>query len=304
MKVIVTGGCGFIGSSVVNSLIRKKCDVVVIDNMSLGKNYWSELKNPRVYNKDILDFDGCMEIFETEKAELVIHLAAHHFIPFCEKNPYEAMNLNIKGTINILEAARKTNVSKLFFASTGDVYPPNFFPHREVDAVSPIYVYGCTKLIGEQVCTKYFENLNAFKTVVIGRLFNAAGPRETNPHLLPEIVKQIKQGKKIIEVGNLWPLRDYVDVESMAEIIVDLCLQVDGIEIVNIGSGHVQTIGDVLNTLKEAAKVDVEIKSVVEKQRPNDRPYLCPDVSRLNRILGRSAEAFSIKTAQAIFKSL
>jgi UDP-glucose 4-epimerase len=304
-KVIVTGGCGFIGSALVDVLLALGHEVHVIDNMSLGKNHWkNSAQEPRIHVEDILDPVRMEGIFSSVSPEIVFHLAAHHFIPFCESNPYEAYRLNVSGTLNVLESSRKANIEKFFFASTGDVYPPSFSPHREVDMVSPIYVYGHTKYLGEQVCIKYFETHLRESSLLIGRIFNAAGRRETNPHLIPEVVRQIAMGKKTIEVGNLWPKRDFVDVDSMAAVITNLTTKATGIEVINIGSGIVQEIGKVLDVLKARAPLPVEIVSVAERQRPNDRPFLCPDTSRLIRLNGAAAAAFSADTADRIFREL
>ena len=119
---------------------------------------------------------------------------------------------------------------------------------------------------------------------------------------MPEVVKQIVQGKKVIEVGNLWPKRDFVDVHSMAEVISNLTLTASGIEIVNIGSGHVQEIGAVLAILKAASLENIDIISVPERQRPNDRPFLCPDTTRLTRLNGAPAKSFTAETARLIFE--
>jgi UDP-glucose 4-epimerase len=301
-KVIVTGGCGFIGSAIVDVLLALGHEVHVIDNMSLGKNHWlNSSLAPRIHAEDILNAERTSEIFRSVSPQIVIHMAAHHFIPFCESHPFEAYALNVGGTLNVLEASRQGNVEKLFFASTGDVYPPSFAPHREVDMVSPIYVYGHTKFLAEQICIKYFETHLRDASLLIGRIFNATGRRETNPHLIPEVVKQIAMGKRTVEVGNLWPKRDFVDVDSMARVIVDLCVNATGIDIVNVGSGLVQAIGDVLNLLKANAPQAVEIVSVASRQRPNDRPFLCPDTSRLIRLNGVAAEPFSADTAARIF---
>jgi UDP-glucose 4-epimerase len=189
----------------------------------------------------------------------------------------------------------------MFFASTGDVYPPAFVPHREIDMVSPIYVYGHTKFLAEQMCIKYFETHLTNSSLIVGRLFNATGRRETNPHLVPEVIKQIVQGKRVIEVGNLWPKRDFVDVDSMAEVIANLTLNSSGIELVNVGSGVVQEIGHVLATIKAAAPHPVDIVSIPERQRANDRPFLCPDVTRLTRLNGAPAKPFSAATASLLF---
>lgn len=304
-KVLVTGGCGFIGSAVVNVLMAQGHEVHVIDNLSLGKDHWqAQTTRPVLHVQDILDFDATNSIFARVQPEIVFHLAAHHYIPFCEENPFEAFQLNVTGTLNVLEISRRHAVKRFFFASTGDVYPPAFAPHREIDMVAPIYVYGHTKYLGEQLCARYFVSHMPESALVIGRIFNAAGPRETNPHLIPAVVKQIAEGKQVIEVGNLWPKRDFVDVDSMAEVIVALTLNAQGAETVNIGSGQVQEIGAVLQLLKDNAPRAIDVVSVPARQRPNDRPYLCPDVTRLKKLLGHAARPFDGDTARRIFAEI
>jgi UDP-glucose 4-epimerase len=301
-KILVTGGCGFIGSAIVDVLRRTAHEVHIVDDLSLGKDHWAgQGHRPQLHVQDILDAAALDALFAKVSPDIVFHMAAHHFIPFCEKRTYDAYRLNVGGTLNVLESCRKTRVQGLFLASTGDVYPPAFTPHREVDTVSPIYVYGHTKLIAEQMCIKFFETHLIDSSLVIGRIFNAAGRRETNPHLIPEVVKQIVEGKKVVEVGNLWPKRDFVDVDSMAEVIANLTLSSSGIELVNVGSGEVQEIGQVLELLKAAAPHAVEIVSLPERRRPNDRPFLCPDVTRLKRLNGTPAKPFSANTAKLLF---
>jgi len=303
LKFLITGGCGFIGSHVVDYLLKKDISVFIIDNLILGKNHWiNKDKKPILFIQDILDFSSCEKIFKDIKPDIVIHLAAHHYIPYCEKNIYDAYSLNVIGTMNILELSQMLSVKKFFLASSGDVYAPGFVCHREVDMVSPIYNYGHTKYLAEQLCIRYFSTVLKNSSLIIGRLFNAVGTRETNPHLIPEVVHQIVEGKRTIEVGNLWPQRDFVDVKSMASIIVDLTMKAEGIDIVNIGSGQAQEIGSALDKLISALPFKANIISVPERQRLNDRPYLCPNVSKLKRLLGIVARPFSQYTAIEIFK--
>ncbi|HWW22049.1 MAG TPA: NAD-dependent epimerase/dehydratase family protein [Steroidobacteraceae bacterium] len=302
-KYLVTGGCGFIGSAVVNCLLERGEQVVIVDNMSVGKDRWVDAsRKPTLLKEDIRNPEACARILRDTKPETVLHLAAHHFIPLCEDNAYAAYELNVYGTLNVLEQARVNGVRNFFLASSGDVYPPNFVPHREVDAVSPVYIYGHTKMMAEQMCMRYFESKTCFRTLLIGRLFNAAGPRETNPHLLAEVTKQVaRDGKKLIEVGNLWPLRDYVDVDSMASAILDATAKVEGLEILNFGSGKAVEVKEALRILTSVLPFGIQIKSVPERQRPNDRPFLCPDTTRLRRAIGRSADSFNEQTARKIF---
>lgn len=303
-SVLVTGGCGFIGSHVTDYLLKMGCNVSIIDNMSLGTYCWNEADlQPVLFRQDITDMAACEMVFREVAPDTVIHLAAHHYIPYCQSNPYEAYRLNVQGTLNILECCHRVGTKRIFAASTGDVYPPGFEPHREVDMVGPVYTYGHTKYLMEQVCFRYASSVIDGAALIIGRLFNAAGSRETNPHLLPDVARQITEGKRVIEVGNTWPLRDFVDVQSMSSIIVDIMQVAAGVDVVNIGSGQTQKVGDVLAKLVSVLPHSVEIVSVPERQRLNDRPYLCPNVDKLVRLVGRSADPFSEETARNIFDS-
>lgn len=303
MKVLVTGGCGFIGSHLVDSLLGASHDVVIVDNMLRGRFLWGGTKlSPRLEKVDIQDHDALVRTFRDVKPEMVFHLAAHHYIPYCEKHPYEAFSTNVTGTLNVLDACTKCgSVKKLFSASTGDVYAPCGYAHREIDQVSPVYVYGETKLIGEQAIRRYKSSVGVPFDIVIGRLFNAAGARETNPHFLPEVVRQLDDGAKVIEVGNTWPMRDFVDVRSMGQVILALTEKVVGIDVFNIGSGKVQTVQQALDVLIQIHGQSVTVAQVDARKRPNDRPYLCPSIDKLTSVLGHGCKSFGAETAQSIW---
>lgn len=303
MKVLVTGGCGFIGSHLVDGLLAVKHEVVIVDNLMRGRFLWeTSVTKPRLVKMDIQDRDNLLKVFQEVQPEMVFHLAAHHYIPFCEQNPYEAFATNVTGTLNVLDACAKTSsVRKFFNASTGDVYAPCGYAHREIDQVSPVYVYGETKLIGEQAIRRYKSSVAVPFDIVIGRLFNAAGSRETNPHFLPEVVRQLDSGAKVIEVGNTWPMRDFIDVRSMANVIQSLTEKTVGIDVFNVGSGKVQTVQQALDVLVQVHGQSVQVISVDARKRPNDRPYLCPSVDKLTAALGSACKSFDAETANDIW---
>ena len=303
MTVVVTGGCGFIGSHLVDVLLERGERVVIIDNLSRGRYlWWEKSEKPVLVEASILDEAAVRSAFAEHRPRSVYHMAAHHFIPYCESNPYEAFTTNVQGTLNILDAAAASgSVEKAFFASTGDVYAPCSYPHRESDVPAPVFVYGETKLAAEAILRRYKSAGKAPFNIVIGQLFNAAGSRETNPHLLPEIVRQLAAGASVIEVGNTWPVRDFVDVRSMTRRIVELTERVEGLDIFNIGSGKSQSVEQALGAIVEALGRPSTILSVEHRKRPSDRAYLCPCVDKLVTVLGRAADAFGPETAKAIW---
>lgn len=151
-------------------------------------------------------------------------------------------------------------------------------------------------MLAEQLCSRYFESTISGRSILIGRLFNATGPRETNPHLLAEVTRQIAvEGSRSIQVGNLWPLRDYVDVESLAAANVDATIANRGLDILNFGSGSAVGVGEVLRMLTSVLPFAVDLKSVAERQRPNDRPCF----ARTRRNCSESLAAPLIASAPA-----
>jgi len=229
MKILVTGGAGFIGSHVVDYLMSVGHSVVVVDNFISGRDHWlGQDVRPEIAVVDILDRKSLSAAFLKHKPSVVFHLAAHHYIPFCDRNPAEAYDLNVGGTLNVLAEASKCDVERVFFASTADVYAPSPRPHMEDDAVGPFTVYGRTKVIGETICRGTLE-WGWDTNILIGRIFNAVGTRETNPHLVPEIIGQVAEGVPELRLGNMFPTRDFVDLTTQARAIVDATFAIQGI---------------------------------------------------------------------------
>jgi len=302
MKVLVTGGCGFIGSHLVDALLAAGHEVALVDDRSRGRHRWLGTPAPRVFEQSILEPDALTAIVREVAPTAVYHLAADHYIPVCEADPGGAFRLNVGGTLEVVEACRAAGtVERFFFASTADVYGRMPYPHVEAEPANPSTVYGETKLVGEQILRRYRAGGHVDFAIMIGRIFNAAGTRETNPHFLPAMVEQVMAGKRTVEVGNLWPLRDFTDVVSMAQAIRALTEGVEGVDVVNVGSGAPVEVGEALAMLFEAGPDALDFVSVPEKQRPNDRPFLAPDVSALRRRLGWTCAPFGPETARALW---
>jgi UDP-glucose 4-epimerase len=286
MKVLVTGGCGFIGSHVVDYLLSLGHEVSIVDNLSTGRDHWKE-KSPslKLSVLDIRDRLALSASFSEFRPDAVFHLAAHHYIPFCDRNPIEAYELNVGGTLNVLYEARNVAVERLFFASTADVYAPSPRPHMEDDPVGPFNVYGRTKLIGESICRGTID-WGWKPNLLIGRIFNAVGVRETNPHLVPEIVSQIAAGTSELRLGNLFPTRDFVDLPSQSRAIVDATLAVSGMETVNICSGVAISVGRMIEMLLAEAGRHIEVVVDPQKVRAAERNNLCGTTQRLKSLIG------------------
>jgi len=300
MKAIVTGGLGFIGSHVVDKLLEDGWQVMVLDNYFSGRDHWGlKQLRPEIRRTDICNRDQVRTAFREWKPECVFHMAAHHYIPYCDANPFEAYDLNVTGTLNVLMASAENSVEKFFFASTADVYAPSPKPHREDDAIGPFTIYGRTKLLGEGLCRGALEwGWNA--DLLIGRLFNAVGKRETNPHLVPEVVKQIADGAETLRLGNLFPTRDFVDVNTQARAIVDATLRLVGFETCNIGSGVAVPVQHMVDLAIRAAGHPINVVSDPAKQRASERNNLCGDVNRLKTLIGYAPEPAGEQSIRAI----
>ena len=284
MKILITGISGFIGSAVYKRFI--KSDIYTIDNLSFGNRSLIDIPESQFYVEDIRNKKRVMEIFEEVQPEWVIHLAAIHFIPFCNEHPFESSQVNIQGTKNILDAAAETpSVKKVFYASTAAVYPIMDKPISENDPTGPLDIYGLSKLTGEYLCHDFHRKTNI--PTVICRFFNAFGPNETNPHLIPTIQEQLLAGKREILLGNLEPKRDFIHTSDMANAI-ELLLEKfnNGIDTFNLGQGQEYSVVEIVEAFEKAIGEKIIIKQDPNRMRKSDRMHLLADISKLKAYTG------------------
>lgn len=217
MKCIVTGGAGFIGSHVVDLLIENKLDVVIIDNLSTGKEE-NINKNAKFYRADILDKDYLLTIFEKEKPDYVFHLAAHINLRNSISNPNYDANVNIIGSINLLECCRLTNVKKIIYSSSAAVYgEPKSIPLKEQDEKEPISPYGISKYVVEKYL--HFYNLVYGIDYVALRYANVYGPRQDplgEAGVISIFLNKIINEEECKIFGDGAQTRDYVYVKDVA----------------------------------------------------------------------------------------
>ncbi len=282
-KILITGGAGFIGSAVIQHLQQFNNELFVIDNLSFGNREFIKIPDANFFEADILDRDRMLEIIGNIQPDIIVHLAAIHFIPYCNEHPYDASNINIRGTMNILEAAEKVNVEKILFASTAAVYPIYDEAVTERNQVGPLDIYGLSKLTCEHLCNE-FHLMTGIPTVIC-RFFNAFGPNETNPHLIPEIQKQILGGNRKIKLGNLTPKRDFIHTYDMANAVRILLEKTgDGIDTFNLGRGIEYSVTEIVDAFSVAIGEPIEIEVDPARVRKVERMHLLADVTKLKSL--------------------
>jgi UDP-glucose 4-epimerase len=283
MKTLITGGAGFIGSAVISKLQKENHEIFVIDNLSFGKREFISVPDRHFFHIDIRDKEKIDEAFATIQPDIVIHLAAVHFIPYCNQHPYESSDINIRGTTHILQACQKQKIKKLFFASTAAVYPIYDEAVTEKHQTGPLDIYGLSKLTGEHLCNEF--HLMTGTPTIICRFFNAFGPNETNPHLIPEIQNQVNSGLRKINLGNLTPKRDFIHTSDMANAVSTLLQKVNsGIDTFNLGRGIEYAVTDIVDAFTAELGEKIEIEVDPSRVRKVERMHLLADVSKLKSI--------------------
>jgi UDP-glucose 4-epimerase len=282
-RILVTGGAGFIGSAIITELRKSAHDIYVIDNLSFGnRDFIDQVPDDHFFNVDILNRQELITCIQKVDPEWVIHLAAVHFIPFCNEHPFLSANINIQGTINLLDSCQKLkNLQKVFFASTAAVYP--IVDHAMSESLQPSAsdIYGLSKITGEKILSEF--NLKTGIAVIVCRFFNAFGPNETNPHLIPVIQEQINKGIRTLKLGNLEPKRDYIHTHDMAEA-VNLLLEKfsSGYDVFNLGSGREYSVKDIVEVFEKQLGEKLNIEQDPSRMRKSDRMHLLADINKLS----------------------
>lgn len=288
VRVMVTGGAGFVGGELVR-LLSPKHDVLVADLLRYGAPDWltRDEADFRFQRVDLRDAAATRALVEYFRPEVIVHLAAIHYIPECDADPANAVATNVTGTVNLL-ASCPPGV-RFVFASSGAVYRPDEAPHREFEStLEPADIYGMTKLQGEQYVRAFAADRGVPAAIV--RLFNVIGPGETNPHLLPAIVAQLREGVESIGLGNIWPKRDYIDVLDAASGFAAAALggNPEGVdcETINLGSGQQYSVDEILARMRSVLGLEFEVRQDPARMRAVDRPFLGADISHIEEVFG------------------
>jgi UDP-glucose 4-epimerase len=283
-SVLVTGGAGFIGSHLVERLVAAGERTSLVDTLSRGRRDWIH-EDAEFHEVDVRDGPALRRVVAQVAPEIVVHLAALHFIPAVDGAPELAWDVNVKGTQTLLEALEHRPPGLLLFASTAAVYPDRRGPIDEACPPDPPDLYGRTKLAGEQLVEDFAARTGTRGVSV--RIFNVIGRRETNPHVVPEIVEQLRSGSRSVRLGNLESRRDYTDVVDVAAALQKLTSSSPTAPSpVNLGSGRSVSVAELVHAGEQILDRPIEIEIEPGRLRKTDRAELVADSSLLRRTTG------------------
>jgi UDP-glucose 4-epimerase len=282
-RILVVGGAGFVGSHLVERLVTTGARVEIVDNLVRGRREWLP-SDASFHQADIRDQSSLQRIVGQVRPDVVFHLAALHFIPQVDGAPELAWEVNVEGTRNLLVALLPCAPQTLLFASTAAVYPDRAGPIAESCQAGPIDLYGKTKVEGERLVAQ-FETDTGTKSL-IARIFNVIGRRETNPHVVPELVDQLRQGSSRVRLGNLNTRRDYTDAVDVAEALCRLIEPTVRHRIFNVGSGRGVSAAELVETCEEILGRRIAVEVDPGRLRAQDRRELVAEVGLLRDTTG------------------
>ena len=303
MKILITGGAGGIGSTLAYTL-SKDHEVIVVDNLRNGY-----IENLSINDKEFCKFflldirsNAFNEFIKNENPDIIIHLAAITSLPDCESNINECIDINVTGTLNVLESARLNNIKRVIFASTSAVYENNKIDEingfTEDLTISPRLFYSLSKKLAEEICISYEKNYGM--EIPILRLFNVFGPRQdihrTSPPLLNYLVREFKNSRQPVLHSNGEQKRDYIHINDVIEAFI-ICLTNPNAKnnIFNISSGNLLSVKDIVKYTKEALNINIDPIYRSAKMLWDDYPKLFDGTLSLDKgIVEKETNKFSL----------
>jgi NAD dependent epimerase/dehydratase len=280
-KILVTGADGFIGSHLTEELVRRNCTVrAFVYYNSFNSWGWLDHADPNVLNSldifagDIRDPHGVHQAMEG--CDVVLHLAALIAIPYSYHSPDTYVDTNIKGTLNVVQAARKLEVEKIVHTSTSEVYgTARFVPITEEHPLQGQSPYSASKIGADQIAMSFHTSFGT--PVATVRPFNTYGPRQSARAVIPTIITQLAKGLRTVKLGALHPTRDFNYVADTVRGFIAMAESDLAVgEVINIGSNYEISIGETARMIAEIMGMDLETE--------NDQVRLRPDKSEVERL--------------------
>ena len=292
MRILVTGGAGFIGSHLVEKLLSLGHDVAILDDFNdfydpqiKRQNIAAVAKDVAIHRLDLRDSGAVRNLFHREKFEAIAHLAARAGVRPSIQNPQLYYDTNVDGTLHLLDAARVTGVERFIFASSSSVYGNSktvpFSEDRHLtQTLSP---YGATKIAGEFLCSTY-SHLYGIRVVAL-RYFTVYGPRQRPDLAIHQFTRRIHAGKPIDQFGDGTTRRDYTYIDDIIQGTI-AALKYDGpmFDIFNLGENETIQLRDLIAGIENALGEKAKINRLPEQ--PGDMPVTYADISKARELLG------------------
>lgn len=287
----MTGGAGFIGSTLVRELLKKKAEVVVYDNFLNGTmDNLEEVKGQITLVKDDITNPDFRDYLKTHEIQYIFNLAAEPYIPHSYERPKQFFEVNANGVLNILMASKGTGVKRIVQYSTSEVYGSAVsVPMDESHPLNPKSTYAVSKLAADRLCYTFFHEQNV--PVIILRQFNVFGPRETHPYIIPELISQLHRSHRL-KLGNIKAKRDMTYVEDAAKGAIALMETEEAVgQCVNMGTGTSHSIQEMADTIGRIMGHDkVEIETDKSRLRPLDVEHLECNFEKMHKLTGWKPE--------------
>ena len=303
MQILVTGGAGFIGSHLIERLLEEGYEVICLDNFNdyynpeIKRNNIKSFIKDRNFNlieADIRDKDSLKRIFEKYKFYKIIHLAAQAGVRSSLKRPNLYIDVNINGTLNLLELSREYKIKSFIFGSSSSVYgATKEIPFSEEGKLKPISPYGVSKRAGELLCSTYNHLYNLPVTVL--RFFTVYGPKQRPDMAIHKFTKLINEGKEIYLYGNGETSRDYTYISDIVEGIIFALNKDFNYGIFNLGDSNPITLYNMISLIEKNLNKSAKIKYLPEQ--PGDPSITFADISKSKRMLNYNPK---IKTEEGI----
>lgn len=272
-KILVTGADGFIGSHLTESLVRQGYNVRAFV-MYNSFNTWGWLdhidneikKQVEIFAGDIRDPHGVKTALTG--CDMVLHLAALIAIPYSYHSPDTYVDTNIKGTLNVVQAARELGIEKVVHTSTSEVYgTAQFVPITEEHPLQGQSPYSASKIGADQIAMSFYNSFDV--PVAVIRPFNTYGPRQSARAVIPTIITQLASGRRKIKLGSVLPTRDFNYVKDTVNGFIAVAQSKNSIgQVINIGSNYEISIGDTAKLIADVMGVDIEIETDEQRLRP------------------------------------
>lgn len=287
MKILITGGAGFIGSHLTEKLLHEGHEVICLDNFNdyydpniKRKNIQSIVDHPKykLIKADILDLPLLENLFNSQSFEVIVHLAARAGVRPSIRQPFLYEQVNVQGTMHLLELCRKHDIKKFVFASSSSVYGANKkVPFQETDFVdNPISPYAATKKAGELICYTYHKLYNI--SVNCLRFFTVYGPRQRPDMAIHKFAQLIADGKPVPVFGSGKSRRDYTFISDILQGIVGAMNYCDGYNIYNLGESNTVELLYLIELIQDALGTKALLD--FQPEQPGDVPITYADISK------------------------